>query len=145
MSHPGSPAVVRRDELDRLLDAIRRRGFRLVGPIVERGAICYGDITSTADLPAGWTDAQDGATYRLRRRDDQALFGYNVGPQSWKKYLFPAVARLGGPAGPDAPERFAFIGVRACELQAIAIQDRVFTGGRHADPGYAANREGPVI
>jgi len=139
--------VVGRDELDRLFDAIRRRGFRLVGPVLEDGAICYGDITSAADLPAGWTDEQDGATYRLRRRDDQALFGYNVGPQSWKKYLFPSVTRLGGPAGPDTsePERFAFIGVRACELQAIAIQDRVFTGGRHADPDYAANREGAFI
>jgi sulfhydrogenase subunit beta (sulfur reductase) len=149
----GTPAVLERDDLDRLLDAIRRRGFRLVGPVVKGagevggGAICYGDISSAADLPAGWTDEQDAATYRLRRRDDQALFGYNVGPQSWKKYLFPPVARLGAPAAPDAPEpeRFAFIGVRACELRAIAIQDRVFTGGRHADPGYAANREGAFI
>lgn len=138
------PAVLGRERLDRLLDAIRRRGFRLVGPVLADGAICYGDISSAADLPAGWTDAQDAATYRLRRRDDQALFGYNVGPQSWKKYLFPAVARLGAPAGPE-PQRYAFIGVRACELRAIAIQDRVFTGGQHADPGYAANREGAFI
>jgi len=141
-----APGVLRRDDLDRLLDAIRRRGFRLVGPVVRDGAICYDDISSAADLPAGWTDEQDAATYRLRRRDDQALFGYNVGPQSWKKYLFPAVSRLGVPgtadsAGAAEPERFAFIGVRACELRAIAIQDRVFTGGRHADPEYAANRE----
>jgi ferredoxin len=142
-----APAVLRLDQLDDLLDAIRRRGFRLVGPVVKDGAICYGDISSAADLPAGWTDEQDAATYRLRRRDDQALFGYNVGPQSWKKYLFPAIDRLGGadPADAAAPERFAFIGVRACELRAIAIQDRVFTGGRHADPGYAANREGAFL
>ncbi|HLI40606.1 MAG TPA: 4Fe-4S dicluster domain-containing protein [Streptosporangiaceae bacterium] len=139
-----APAVLGRDGLDRLLDCIRRRGFRLVGPLVEDGAICYGDISSAADLPAGWTDEQDAAAYRLRRRDDQALFGYNVGPQSWKKYLFPAVARLGAPDG-GPPERFAFIGVRACELHAIAIQDRVFTGGQHADPGYAANRDGAFI
>jgi len=37
--------------------------------------ICYGDISSSADLPAGWTDEQEPASYRLRRRDDQALFG----------------------------------------------------------------------
>ena len=88
------------------------------------------------------------ATYRLRRRDDQALFGYNVGPQSWKKYLFPRGVPAGGrrTAGRAASRSaFAFIGVRACELRAIAIQDRVFTGGRHADPGYAANREGAFL
>jgi ferredoxin len=140
-----SHAVLGRDALDSLLAAIRRRGFRLVGPVVSDGAICYGDISSSADLPAGWTDEQSPAAYRLRRRDDQALFGYNVGPQSWKKYLFPASSRLGAADQAERPERFAFIGVRACELHAIAIQDRVFTGGRHADPEYAGNREGAFI
>lgn len=137
-----------RGDLDQLLVAIRARGFRLVGPVVADGAICYGDIASSADLPAGWTDEQDGGTYRLKHRDDEALFGYNVGPQSPKKYLFPASATLWRAAeAPDdrPPEPFAFIGVRACELRAIAIQDRVFLGGEHPDPLYAARREGAFI
>jgi ferredoxin len=137
--------MLERDALDGLLEAIRRRGFRLIGPVVSDGAICYGDISSAADLPAGWTDEQEPGAYRLRRRDDQALFGYNVGPQSWKKYLFPASSKLGAAGQAGAAEPLAFIGVRACELHAIAIQDRVFTGGRHADPGYAGNREGAFI
>ncbi len=142
------PVVLGREALDGLLEAIRRRGFRLVGPVLSDGAICYGDISSAADLPAGWTDEQEPAAYRLRKRDDQALFGYNVGPQSWKKYLFPASSRLGAADNAAAgirPEPLAFIGVRACELRAIAIQDQVFTGGRHADPEYAANRAGAFI
>ena len=40
---------------------------------------------------------------------------------------------------------FAFIGVRACELQAIAVQDRVFLGDEHADPSYRARREAAFI
>jgi len=97
-----------------------------------------------ADLPAGWTDEQDAGVYRLRRRDDGALFGYNVGPHSWKKYLFPPSARLLPPEqAPDEP--FAFIGVRSCELHAIAIQDRVFLGGQFQDPNYAQRREGAFI
>jgi ferredoxin len=145
--------VLDRSNLDELLGAIRRRGFRLIGPVVTDGAICYDDIASTADLPAGWTDEQDGGTYRLRRRDDDALFGYNVGPQGWKKYLFPASATLwrsrpapGGPGKPEKPDGpFAFIGVRSCELHAIAIQDRVFLGGENVDPEYAARRAGAFI
>src|SRR5215472_14597338 len=81
--------VMARGHLDRLLDAIARRGFRLIGPAVRDGAIVYDEISSSADLPAGWTDEQDGGTYLLRRRGDEALFGYNVGPQSWKRQLFP--------------------------------------------------------
>jgi ferredoxin len=136
--------LLERDALDELLGAIRRRGFRLVGPVLRDGAICYDDITSSADLPAGWTDEQDGGKYRVRRRDDDALFGYNVGPHSWKKYLFPPSARL-SPPEPEPAEKFAFIGVRACELRAIAIQDRVFLEGRHPDPHYAARRDGAFI
>jgi ferredoxin len=140
---PG-PVVFQVSALDQLLDAIKRRGFRLIGPVVRDGAICYDDIASAADLPAGWTDEQDAATYRLRRRDDDALFGYNVGPHSWKKYLFPPYARL-SPAERPPDQPLAFIGVRSCELTAIAIQDRVFLGGRHKDPQYEARRDGALI
>ena len=99
----------------------------------------------------GWTDEQDGGHYRLARRDDEALFGYAVGPHSWKKFLHPPVQRLWRAdarrrrracrAGARPAERFAFIGVRSCELHAIAIQDRVFLGGAHVDPHYRARRE----
>src|ERR1700751_3748514 len=103
-----APVVFPADALDQLLDAIRRRGFRLVGPVIRDGAICYDDIDSAADLPVGWTDEQDAATYRLAKRDDDAFFGYNVGPHSWKKYLFTPYARL-SPAEPPPDEPFAFI------------------------------------
>jgi sulfhydrogenase subunit beta (sulfur reductase) len=142
-STPG-PVVFQAGALDQLLDAVRRRGFRLIGPVVRDRAICYDDIASAADLPAGWTDEQDAASYRLRKRDDDALFGYNVGPDSWKKYLFPPHARL-SPEERPPDEPFAFLGVRSCELAAIAIQDRVFLGGRHKDPHYAARRDGALV
>jgi len=150
----GRSLVMARASLDTLLDVLRSRGFRLVGPTIRDGAIGYDDITSSADLPAGWTDEQDGGFYRLRRRDDDALFGYNVGPQSWKRVLFPPSSLLwrlreagGEAAGPsDEPaDRFAFIGVRSCELHAITIQDRVFIGGNQVDPVYASRRDGAFI
>ncbi len=138
------PAVFRASALDQLLGAIARRGFRLVGPVVRDGVICYDEIGSAADLPAGWTDEQRPGTYRLRRRDDGALFGYAVGPHSWKRYLFPPHARLLPPERPpDKP--FAFIGARACELAAIAIQDRVFLGGGRKDRQYQGRRDGAFI
>jgi sulfhydrogenase subunit beta (sulfur reductase) len=151
----GRSLVMARDSLDKLLEVLRRRGFRLVGPTVRDGAIAYDDITSSADLPAGWTDEQDGGCYRLRRRDDDALFGYNVGAQSWKRVLFPASSLLwrlrgGGGGAASAPDdesaqRFAFIGVRSCDLHAITIQDRVFIGGNQVDPTYASRRGGAFI
>ena len=144
----GDRRLVERSDFGAFLGAIRLAGYRVVGPTVRDGAIVYGDIADESDLPIGWTDRQSAGSYRLERRDDAALFGYAVGPHSWKKYLFPAHERLftavrteGSfavtPEPTDGPP-IAFLGVRACELAAIAIQDRVFAAA--SDPGYAARR-----
>jgi len=151
-----APSVLTADGLEALFAALRRRYYRLVGPTVRDGAIVYDEIRSPADLPAGWTDEQDGGTYRLKPRADRALFGYAVGPHSWKKFLFPPATRLwqahrtgnGGfeiSEDREEPTKFAFIGVRSCELHAIAVQDRVFLEGKHVDPTYKARRERAFI
>jgi sulfhydrogenase subunit beta (sulfur reductase) len=149
-------AVIPPDALDRLVDVLRGRGYRVLGPTLRDGAIVYDDLDSAADLPIGWTDTQDGGTYRLERRSDNARFGYAVGPQSWKRFLFPPRvrlwgARLNGVGVPQVEEEppdttpLAFVGVRACELHAIEIQDRVFVGGKYVDGDYAARREGAFL
>ncbi len=138
-------------DLDELFQALQERGYTVVAPTVRDRAIVYDEVTSAADLPAGWSDRQEAGSYRLERRSDEALFGYTVGPHSWKKFLFPPFLRLfraeRGPGRkvrlrPEEPDatRYAFVGVRPCELHAIASQDRVFLGGPHKDPHYAARR-----
>ncbi len=141
--------LLARADFPAFLAAIRDAGYRVVGPTILEGAIVYGELRDERDLPIGWTDRQEAGTYRLERRGDQALFGYNVGPHSWKKYLFPSRERLftASRSGPsftvtteptdDAP--VAFLGMRACEIAAVGIQDRVFDGVVH-DPGYRARR-----
>lgn len=152
MTATAQKSVVTLAGVQSLFDALRARGYRVVGPTVRDQAIVYDDIASVDDMPRGWTDEQDGGRYRLARREDDALFGYVVGPQSWKKLLHPPTLDLwrterdgGGlrvAADPGPAEPFAFIGVRACELNAIAIQDRVFLGGAYADTHYQARRNG---
>lgn len=138
-----------------LLDALRQRGYRVIAPTVRGEAIVYDQIESVSDLPVGWTDEQDSGSYRLKRRDDDAYFGYVASPQSWKRFLHPPAVtlwqadRVDGTfavtADDSEPPPYAFIGVRACELAAIAIQDRVFLGGAFVDPIYRRNREGAFI
>jgi formate hydrogenlyase subunit 6/NADH:ubiquinone oxidoreductase subunit I len=152
---PGDTLVVEARELDALLGALRERGHTLLGPTVRDGAIVLGEIGGAAELPVGWTDEQAGGRYRLRRRDDAAYFGYAVGPHSWKRYLHPpAVVRWrarrhndGFVAEPDTapPPRYAFVGVRPCELAAILVQDRVFLGEPFVDPAYRSRRESAFV
>ncbi|MEJ2730052.1 MAG: 4Fe-4S dicluster domain-containing protein [Deltaproteobacteria bacterium] len=147
--------VVERKSFDKLFDALQARGFELIGPVVRDGAIVYDHIESASELPAGWTDRQAPGTYRLIKQDHAALFGYSVGPHSWKKFLLPPTHRLwrsrrSGQGFKIAAEdektpRYAFIGVRACELHAISVQDKVFLTDPFTEPIYQSRREEAFI
>jgi sulfhydrogenase subunit beta (sulfur reductase) len=148
-------SVITPQGLDALIGSLRADGFRVIAPTLRDQAIVYDEIETLADLPAGWTDEQEAGHYRVRRREDAALFGYNVGPHSWKRYLHPPLLDLWrAEKTPDglavtetaaAAERYAFLAVRSCELHAIAVQDRVLMQGPYVDPHYQARREGAFI
>jgi sulfhydrogenase subunit beta (sulfur reductase) len=143
--------------LSLLIDALREAGYRVVGPTVRDGAIVLDEIASAEDLPRSVTEDQEAATYRLEPRDDGAYFGWSVGPHSWKGELMPSRVRLwrataGGngnaPAIDEEPppaQPLAIFGARPCDLHAIAIQDRVFLGGKYVERDYAHRREGAFL
>jgi formate hydrogenlyase subunit 6/NADH:ubiquinone oxidoreductase subunit I len=152
---PGDSLVLEADAFDALLDGLRQRGYSPVGPTLRDGAIVLDELAAAKDLPVGWVDEQEGGRYRLRRREDGALFGYAVGPHAWKRYLHPpALVRwrahrhdTGFVAEPETspPPRHAFVGVRPCELAAILVQDRVFLAGPFVDPAYRSRRESAFV
>ncbi|WP_323844231.1 4Fe-4S dicluster domain-containing protein [Microbulbifer magnicolonia] len=143
--------VLQADDLDLLIQAIRGEGYQLFGPRLRDGAIVYDEINSAADLPRGWTDEQEKGRYRVVRRDDGAYFGYAASPHSWKKFLqlprrqvWRAQKNNRGLEITEIVEEapsMAFIGVRSCELHAIAAQDRVFIDDRYRNDSYAQRRE----
>jgi sulfhydrogenase subunit beta (sulfur reductase) len=151
----GTKAVFGLDGMQALIAALAARGYQVLGPTLRDGAIVYDDLNDLADLPAGWTDQQDAGRYRLEKREDQALFGYAVGPHSWKRFLHPPIERLwqarregqGFTVIPteEAPSKLAFIAVRACEVHAIAIQDRVFIDSPYPDTAYRNRRKDNFI
>ncbi len=149
-------AVLEASNLGNLIEVLVHRGYEVVGPTVRDAAIVLDTIDSVSQLPEGWTDEQQPARYQLKRGKDHALFGYAVGPHSWKKYLHPAELRLWSAErhnetfrildNKTPPRRpYAFLGVRACDLAAIALQDRVLMGDKYHDPIYRGRREGAFI
>jgi sulfhydrogenase subunit beta (sulfur reductase) len=160
--------VIDAPALPTLFKALQQRKYNLVGPTIRDNTIVFDQIWDVSDLPIGWGDEQEAGTYRLRKRNDKAIFGFNLGPHSWKKLLFPPALKLfasvrteegfhlvdGGGNGmatssngsSEAPQnRFAFFGVRACELSAILVQDKVFMGAMFTDPHYALLRKETFI
>ncbi|REJ92474.1 MAG: sulfite reductase subunit A [Planctomycetota bacterium] len=150
-----SETFLPRDGLQKLISHLSGDGFTVIGPKVDQGAIVYDEIENADELPRGWTDRQEPGRYRLERREDDAYFGFVVGPHSWKRFLFPPRATVATAdrtengwemATPDEPApRYAFLGVRACEIAAMKIQDRIFTGGSYVDPVYQRRRESAFI
>jgi sulfhydrogenase subunit beta (sulfur reductase) len=147
--------VIEREALPQAFEVLAANSDALIGPTIRDGAIVLDEIVSAHDLPIGWTDEQRPAHYRLRARDDQACFGFAVGPQSWKRLLSPPEVRLWRARRDEGrivfepartpPRRLTFVGVRACELAALAILDRVYLHGPFVDAGYRARRQATFI
>ena len=142
-------ALVTTEAFDALLGVLAAEGRTLIGPQVRDGAIVLDELSGVADLPVGWTDDQGPGRYRLRRREDDAHFGFTTPSTSWRPFLHPARetvfrARLDGGGfeiePPSPPSPLAFVGVRACDLRGIEVQDRVLRDGAFPDAGYRARR-----
>jgi sulfhydrogenase subunit beta (sulfur reductase) len=142
-------------QLQHLLDALHRQGYAVLGPILRQGDLVYGEVRQAADLPVGWRDEEEAGSFRLMKGEDQTFFGCRVGQHSWKQFLFPpdlllwqARRDIGGwrvEASVAAGPPYAFLGVRACDLAALSVHDRVFAQGRYHDPIYQQRRDQAFI
>ena len=143
------PAIVDRAELDALFGALRRARLHRHR---AHGALAVARLRRAAQRrrparPAGSTCRRAGPS-ACSAATDEALFAHTVGHDSLKRFLFPPQlaiwrARRGDDGTleverPRPPPRYAFVGVRSCDLHAVAIQDRVFLGDRYVDADYEA-------
>ncbi len=140
-----------REHLQNVLDELLSTGYRCVGPRARDGAIVYDTLCRAEDLPWGWRDDQRPGRYRLERTDDSRAFAWANGPQALKPLLFaPAETLQTARRTEEGALRFAcatphatptaVLGVRACDLAALRLQDQHFLEGLVADPYYAARR-----
>jgi sulfhydrogenase subunit beta (sulfur reductase) len=140
-----------RRDFSRLLIALCGLGYRCVGPVVRDGAIAYELLTDIGELPAGINDDQQPGRYRLTTTDSPRLFDWANGPQALKPWLFSSRECLWTvQRATDGSLSFteqvakgqptAVIGVRACDLAVLALQDRHFLAEGPVDACYEARR-----
>lgn len=150
------PRVIDLDGLQRLIDALIRRGFTVLGPMVRDGVIVNAPVSAVSDLPVGWGDDQEAGRYRLRQRSDEAVFGFAAAAQAAKPVFFPTEEVLwrgrrtaegfdldSPDPGADGP--YALLGVRSCDLHAVGIHDTVLSGRGFHDDAYTARRKGAFV
>ncbi|MFP4154214.1 MAG: 4Fe-4S dicluster domain-containing protein [Halothiobacillaceae bacterium] len=129
-----------RQKLEALFDALRAQGYDCVGPRVRDGAIVYEPLEGADDLPAGWRQAQAPGSYRMARVDDDRQFAWANGPQALKPLTFhpretlwasrrDEQGTLSFSGTPVDARPTAVIGVRACDLAALRLQEAHFGSG----------------
>lgn len=149
-------SIIQAAQLQALIEGLTQQGYVVIGPQVRDEAIVYEHLASADQLPRGWHDTQDPGKYRLQQKDDPSYFAYSVGPQSWKRYLYPAEIQLWSAERENSsfrilnnetelPKPLALLGVRACELAAIARHDRILLEAEFRDPLYQRRRLGLFV
>ncbi|MEJ2453528.1 MAG: 4Fe-4S dicluster domain-containing protein [Candidatus Thiodiazotropha sp.] len=153
LAHNRRPGFLPRGDLSLLFSALKEAGYQIVGPRVRDGAIQFGPLDGPDALPVGVTNDQQPGHYRLQSGDGQRLFDWNHGPQGLKPLCFAPREVLweesSDPFGyrRTLPEvtKTAVIGVRACDLAALSIQDHHFLLEMRPDPHYRQRRESLLL
>lgn len=141
------------EKFDHFLESVTKFGYQTIGPKLQDGAIIYGEVSKLSDFPIALQDQQEKGEYRLTQRNDQAVFGFSVGPYTWRRYFDPPKRKLwkidksSFEFDEELPSetKYALIGVKACELAALKIQDKVFKIGDHKDTSYSHLRDNALI
>lgn len=139
--------------LNHILEKLKS-SHKLIGPKVENNAIVLSEI-EFCDIPAGYRDEQSPGCYRLKQSENSEVFTFSAGHDSFKRFLHPPFAKIFKfekskkriTINPFNSEEkpFAFIGIRACDISAIKLYDKVFSGEYVRDKTYESLRKNCFI
>lgn len=141
-----------RNQLQDLIGALTAAGYRCIGPQQQDGAIVYRDLNDISQLPQGVFEQQAPGSYRLSQTKSPRQFAWATGPQALKPLLFAAreplwhatrdtQGALQFNAAQAIHKPLAMIGVRACDIAALRLQDAHFLERGEPDAHYAARRK----
>lgn len=146
-----SRGFLERGRFRELFERLVLRGYQTLAPVVRDGTIVYAGVSGPEDLPRGLRDFQTPGSYRLEAAESGRFFAWANGPQALKPLLFApreilwetrreSDGALSFSSSTPSPRPLAVIGIRACDLSALALSDRHFGKGPFPDPGYALRR-----
>jgi ferredoxin len=143
-----------KDSVPRLIRNLKDRGYTVVGPSLSEGVVRLRELTGPADLATGVVDVQAPGSYALARRSSLVFSSIN-GPDSPKRYLHPPEVELSKLVSAEGgiefisgfrPDRkYAFFGIRPCDLRAVQVMDRTMLVAGFEDHVYSSLRSGAVF
>jgi ferredoxin len=143
-----------REAIPKLIDNLQRLGYQVLGPSLSDGVVRLRRISSAGDLALGVVDVQGPGTYRTES-SSPLLFAAVNGPDSAKGYLHPGEVELVKLAEQDqeivtlsrfhSDAKYAFLGLRPCDLKAVQTMDRTMMAPGFEDPVYRSLRKNSIF
>lgn len=139
-----------------LLTSLQDVGYECIAPQVIDGAILYQPIKSIDSLPQSISSKQRAGYYRLVENNHKRYFDWSSAPQALKPLLFSPQESMWkaekdsqgrvkfSPCTPET-QLTAVLGVRSCDLAALARQDKHFLCLDNPDPWYKNRRESLML
>ncbi|SNT10114.1 4Fe-4S dicluster domain-containing protein [Tropicimonas sediminicola] len=133
-----------------LVAALKDAGWKVIAPVERDGALVLAAIQSAEELPRGRVDRASPGEVRIEDGRPGRWFDHTLPASGWKRWLHPPRHLLWranrGRDGfelktpPPETEDLAFLGIRPCDLAAIARLDAVLGPDGSADTEYMRRR-----
>jgi len=146
--------TTQRDAIPKLIQNLQGLGYVVIGPSVSEGVVRLMEIAAPDDLASGVVDIQAPGRYRLSGGSSFAFSAVN-GPDSPKKFLHPAEVELvkyteDGKgielvSAHQSEKRYAFFGLRPCDLRGVEVMDRTMMVPGFEDPVYSGLRNNSIF
>jgi sulfhydrogenase subunit beta (sulfur reductase) len=164
-----------KNNLQNLIDALKRGGYRCIGPTVKDGAIVYEEIEDSSQLPLGVSVVQRPGRYDLQEESQTGepsslnseeannpvssrnrYFAWANGPQNLKPLVFASREKIWSVVkNADGTLKFeavqppvqpiAVLGVRACDVAALDLLDKHYLNVDNPDPYYQQRRRNLLL
>ena len=147
--------AISKPQFNEMLGILKGEGYQTIGPVIRKDSLAYDKVDNLSDFPFGYETDQEAGKYRIHKNGGHEYFQATPGVASWKRFLTPPRKTLinlenDGSGWKDTTVRgslpkYAFVGVRSCELEAIKIQDNVLLRDDYEDMHYKKIREQLLI
>jgi len=142
------------DAVARLVQNLLGMGYVVVGPTLREGVVRLDELAEPESLASGVVDIQGPGSYATAGGSPYVFSAVN-GPDSAKKYFHPAEVELVkltedgqgvkvvSTFRPD--RKYAFVGLRPCDLRGLQIFDKTMLVPGLEDPVYSSLRKDSIL
>jgi len=138
-----------------LIRNLQRQGYTVVGPSIVDGVVRLRELRGPGDLASGVVDFHAPGSYAVGGERSLLVFSSINGPDSPKEYFHPAEVELSKLVDRGngierissfhSEKKYAFFGLRPCDLKGVEVMDRTMLVPGFEDPVYSALRKGSLF